>query len=77
MAEERTDHIWFRHNTTDGGKWKCCLCGALTSIRPLSPTPAKWQAMRYERLTDEERAIDPFVDEPAPLPNASVGGQRG
>lgn len=53
---ERTDHIWFKKN----GVWKCCLCGGVTRTPPPFPTPERWVAERYEKLTDEERLLDPL-----------------
>lgn len=51
----RTDHVWFKTN----GVFKCCLCGAVTRRPPHYPTPPDWSPLRYERLTDDERALCP------------------
>lgn len=52
---DRKDHVWFR----DGGRWKCCLCGAVTPFPPHYPTPPDWAPSRYEELTADERGLCP------------------
>jgi hypothetical protein len=48
------DHQW---EWTDG-HYKCLLCGAISLKRPAQPTPAKWEADRYELpLSEEERTL--------------------
>ena len=54
---DRSDHIWvFRSES-----WKCCLCGAVSKAPPYYPTPMAWEPKRYEALSEEDRALCPFV----------------
>jgi hypothetical protein len=44
------------------GRWKCGLCGALTNVPPVYPTPVDWLPVDYEKLTEEERELaGPYV----------------
>lgn len=53
---DRTEHVWF----ATGGRFKCCLCGAVTAQPPPYPTPANWTPPAFELpLTDEERLLCP------------------
>lgn len=52
---DRTDHIWIK---VGNRRWKCTLCGAITNKEPPPyPTPRKWEADSYEKLTDDERRM--------------------
>lgn len=48
---DRSMHIWVRR----GDEWKCVLCGGITS----QPSD-NGGCDRYEKLTDEERALAPY-----------------
>lgn len=51
----RMDHVWFRK----GGRYKCCLCGAITNVPPNYPTPENFQAESYESVTEMEKEMCP------------------
>lgn len=51
MLLNRAKHVWIQHHT-DPALWKCVLCGGLSRAPSNTCTP-----LRYERLTDEERAL--------------------
>ena len=52
----RADHVWFYLKFR--GYHKCVLCGAMTpDMPPPVPTPDAWMPYKYEKLTDEERAM--------------------
>lgn len=54
---DRTKHIWFR----DAGRWRCCVCGAVTlKTPPTDPVPDGWFPEAYEPLTEAERGMAPF-----------------
>jgi hypothetical protein len=55
---DRADHVWAK---TQGGRYKCMTCGAITQSPPAYPTPDDWRPERYERLTAGERELVPFV----------------
>lgn len=56
----RYDHVWFKLEKGPlAGKWKCCLCGALTSKPPEYPTDPEWRPERVVPLTAEERQLCP------------------
>jgi len=58
---KRYDHVWFKRN----GRWKCCLCGAVTRKMPpphrllSDKTADTWLPQTFESLTDQERALCP------------------
>lgn len=54
---KRSDHVWFRLKD----RWKCVLCGAVTTTAPPAfPTPKEWEPNGgYEKLTDDEKALCP------------------
>ena len=56
----RADHIWTRKSADE---YKCVLCGAITFQRvpPNHPTDPEWVPLRYEKLTDDEKLLCPFV----------------
>lgn len=53
---DRKDHCWFQ---TPNGRWKCATCGAVCDQPPAYPTHRAWLPPRFEKLTDEERALVP------------------
>jgi hypothetical protein len=59
----RGDHVWHQVHL-EGGRiqYKCCLCGAVTKVKPPSPTPEEWMPDRYEELTPADRAMCPRLD---------------
>jgi len=59
IRPNRSDHVWIIHNGSY--KYKCCLCGALTDQPPPYPTPPEWLPHKCEPLTDEERAMSPYL----------------
>lgn len=57
---DRTQHCWFALTLLDGKLgYKCALCGAVSYVRPASPAHSDWMPVRYEPLTDAERAMIP------------------
>ena len=52
----RKDHIW----RFCKDHWKCVICGALTKVPPRFPTRKDWEPDRYEKLSEEDRALCPF-----------------
>jgi hypothetical protein len=51
----RTLHIWRKKD----GLYKCVLCGAVCQWPPPPVEPEGWEPLRYEPLTDEDRALSP------------------
>lgn len=66
VGNTRTDHIWRARDVGKGKasrvEYKCILCGAVTASPPAAPTPDFWLPRNYEAVTNEERALEPYVD---------------
>lgn len=54
----RKEHVW--HWKKTHGRYKCVLCGAITK-RPIQVDLGELMPDRYEPLTNQERALCPFV----------------
>lgn len=62
-SPDRKDHVWVRrfNQKEEAWEWKCCLCGAVCSEPPDYPTDTGWEPDRYERLTNADRGLVPFL----------------
>lgn len=52
----RTMHVWRKRVD---GFYLCVLCGAICHYPPPPVEPEGWEPLRYEALTDEDRALSP------------------
>lgn len=50
---DKTQHAWYWDRL--GKEYRCCLCGAVTKVKPPSPEPEGWMPDRYTPVNDEDR----------------------